>query len=502
MANFISRLFSSAAAPPVRRQDTTTSVALCPTGISVGNGGWGNSVSGLGVEGYDPTASTHYRSGRIPSAYLVDRLYTFDWLAARVIEKMPSIAMVRGFTLPGPAGADGTPDQLLKDFRALNVTERFPKGAFERAVYDGRAYGGSVLLLGYTLGNPASELTEKQRAGGINFFDVFGQHELRVLTRYDDPKLGNFGMPELYEVIAASSGPPHPRHGQIFHASRSIRFTGNPLRVPNTTTDLIGDYPEIGISVLTPILTELGRYGLAWSAVSNMLQDASIGVMKMQGLVEALASEDKAIVEDRLSMMQQTRGAHRMFFLDADANEEYTRTEVKLTDIPQILQQFMIGVSGAAEVPAAIFFSSSPAGLNANAKGEGDMTQLYNTCKNYQDQYLGPKLETILTAVNGGRTVTIKWPSLWEASINEAAQTRLAEANADKVWWDMGFSGEQIAKARANGTYIELLGAKPEDDRDEVAAAGQPPPGETDPQGAPGKKGASKIATAQRAAEK
>ncbi len=480
----------------VVRADNATTLTMLPTGVEVG--AWGNSTSGLGVVGYDPTRQLQYGAGYLPSSALIDKLYTFDWLADRIIELMPSIAMVRGIRIKG--AKDGG-DELIRKWQAIDVSDRFPRGAFRRGVNDGRAYGGSVMLNGYALGNPASELTPEQAAGGINFFDIFGQHELRVLTRFSDPSQGDLGMPELYQVVANGNGPPHPRRGQIFHSSRSVRFAGRPLRVPNTAMDLVGDFPDIGVSVLTPVLNVIAQYGLAWASLSNLLQDASMGVMKLSGLVEGLSGEDAEIIRTRLQVMQQTRGAHRMVFLDAENGEEYTRTEVSLTDIPAVMQQFMVSVAGAASTPARIFFSSSPSGLNANASGNTDLAQFYADCEDYQRTYLGPKLEAVLTAVNGGtEPVRVEWPSLWVESQNEKAQTRSANANADKVFWDMGYSAGQVGKARAAGTFIELTGQEAEDSRDDVAGAGGED--ELPPNGAPGAAGAAKIATKQRAAQK
>lgn len=473
----------------------STSAAWCPAGVAVG--GWVNPSSGLGVAGLDPTAQLAYQGGRLPSARTVDLLYTFDWLAQRVIEKMPSIALVRGFR--------GPEDDILRDWQKLNVTERFPQGAFKRALYDGRGYGGSVLWLGYKSGHPATPLRDAQRTSGVAFMDVFRQHELEIMQRYDDPASPDFGMPELYRVIGGTGvAPLHPRFGQIFHASRAIRFSGQPLRIPNNgleTFDTTGSHaqPELGVSVLTPVLNILGQYGLAWSAVSNMLQDASVGWMKMAGLVEALASEDKQIVEDRMRVLQMTKGTHRLIHLDADNNEEYGRTEVSLTDIPAVLQQFMVAVAGAADVPASIFFSTTPQGLNANSKNEGDTGALYNTCADYQRDVIGPKLNVILTAVAGGAEQHVEWPSLWESSENEMAQTRLARANATKLYWDLGaIEASDVVRAEQTGVDPETIGT-PDDDR---LALDPQPPTTSPPQGAPGKQQASKIATKQRAAGK
>ena len=470
-----------------RRHDSTTTTVL--------PGAWGNAISGLGVSGIDPTRSLSYGAGRIPSAQTIDRLLTFDWLAMRIVELLPRIAMVRGFT---PVSEDGTgATDAWKAFRRLNYTARFPRGAFEHALNQGRGHGGAVLLRGYALGNPASELTPTQAAGGLNFLDVFAQHELRVLTRFDDPREGNYRMPELYEVIAGCSGPPHPRTGQIFHSSRATLFSGYPLRVPNTSADLIGEGPEVGVSVLVPVLNVLAQYGLAWSALSNLLQDASIGVLKLSGLVDALSSEDDTILQDRLTVLAQTKAAHRLMFLDADNQEEFSRTEVRMTDVPQMIQQFMTAVAGAAGVPARVFFSSSPTGLNANASGNSDLAQFYAECEDLQNTQIGPKLEGVLTDANNGVPVSVTWPSLWAVSDNEKAQTRVAEANADKVFWDMGFGAGQIAAARARGTRVELTGDAPEDARDDVQGSGQTEP----PDGAPGAQQASNIATNQRATE-
>jgi phage-related protein (TIGR01555 family) len=487
----VTNLFRSATAA-----DVTAAARQRTDALAVVAAAWGNSSSGLGVYGQDPTRELSYGCGRVPSAQLVDKLYTFDWLAKRIIELLPNTAMVRGFKLKG-----GENPELWAKWQELNYTSRFPNGVFQKGVNDGRAYGGCEMLIGYASGNPTSALLPSQLAGGVNFLDIFGQHELRVLTRFEDPRLANFGMPELYEVIAGASGPPHPRTGQIFHTSRSVHFSGAPLRVPYTGTDLTGEGPELGVSVLTDVLNVIAQYGLAWSALSTMLQDASIGVMKLSGLVDALASDDKQIIQDRLDILQRTKSVHRMMFLDAENQEDYTRTEVKMTDVPQMIQQFMVAVSGAAEAPARIFFSSSPSGLNANASGNADLSQFYARGENYQRSYLGPKLGTVLTAVNGGNKVAVEWPTLWDASENEQAQTRTAHSNADKVYWDMGYSAAQISKARAAGTYVEMLGEKPEDDRAEVAAAGKPAPGETPANGAPGAAGAAKIASKQRASE-
>lgn len=469
-------------------------------GLQAINGSWLNPVNGLGLAGSDPTAQLAYGGGTIPLPSTLRRLYTSDWAAERAIEKLPATAMVRGFELAG-----GDNEELLRDFRELNFSDRFPRGAFQEAVYQGRAYGGARLLLGYALGSPQSPLTDTHRAGGVQFLDVIPQHQLRVLARYSSPGDPDFGMPSLYEIIDDGHGPRHPRTGQRFHASRSIHFTGKPLRLYNGAAVVVEDVtgtlaqPELGVSVLTPMLMVLGRYGLAWSSVNNMLADKSVGWMKMGGLVEALAEKDSQYVQQRMSILQAAKSIHRLMFLDADNEEEFGRTEINLAEVPQILQQYMIELSGSAGVPARIFFENPPSALNAGSANESDFTAFYNTCDDLRATYLGPKLEETLTAVNGGNHVEVKWPTLWEASDNEKAQTRLARWNATKVAWDMGaVEASDAAKAAREGVDPETI-SNPNDDRAEVTNPGGDVP--SGPQGAPGSDQAGDIASQQRKEE-
>jgi phage-related protein (TIGR01555 family) len=453
--------------------------------------GWVNATTGLGGVSTDRAAALNFEADPIPSAMLIDRLYTSDWLAARIVEKMPSIALVRGFGVRGQES-----DDLLRSFERLNTTERFPEGAFQRAIFDGRAYGGAGLFLGYELGDPTAPLTPEIERGGLAFLDVFLQHELRVLTRVTDPKRPDFGMPELYEVIGSQSGVQHPRRGQKFHASRLLRTMGRPLRVQYHPE--LEPRPEVGVSVLAPVLKDIARYGTSWAAVSHLLQDASIGVMKISGLVEALASEDQAIVQDRLRTLQQTKSLTRLLFLDAEEGEEFSRVAVSFADVPGVMAQIILSISGAADMPAKILFGTSPMGLNANSAGEADLTQFYNSVDEYRRRVIGPHLEKVLRAVANGADVRIEWPSLWEPSENEKAQTRLTNANATRAYWDMGaVQAKDIVKAAQTNVLPETIGTVSDERAPDPVGEGAG----AAPQGAPGSKLAAALASAGRSAD-
>jgi phage-related protein (TIGR01555 family) len=451
--------------------------------------GWVNTVTGLGGLTTDRAASSRFEAGSIPDALAIDTIYTHDWLADRIIEKMPSIALVRGFAVEG-AGSNA--DELIRDFEALNTSERFPGGAFQKAIYDGRAYGCAGLFLGYRDGNPVVPVSPATAKRGLAFLDVVAQHELKVVSRFTNPSDPQFGMPEIYEILGTSNGIPHPRRGQRFHSSRLLRFLGKPLR---TGQHPLGNYPELGVSVLTNVLADIARYGTSWAAISHLLQDASIGVMKMGGLVEALASEDSQIIQDRLSVLQRTKSLNRLMFLDADAGEEFSRVAVSFADLPGVMAQIILSISGAADMPAKILFGTSPMGLNANSAGIADLEQFYNSVDEYRRRTIGPKLETVLRAISGNADVRVKFPALWQPSENEQAQTRLTNANATQAYWNMGaVQAKDVIKAQKEGVQPETIGT--------VSDEREPDPvGESagaDPQGAPGAKLAAALANSER----
>lgn len=400
---------------------------------------WVSSISGLGGT-TDKSQSISFRARAPLTYYDHDAMYTDMWLARRVVNKLPAIAMVRGFTVPDVDDEE----ELLREFNELN-TSKYKSGAFQRWIRYGRLYGGAGLYLGYKDAGAAK--TPAPEKGEIQFLDVVPRHMLTVHKRYKGVNHPQVGMPEFYEITGD-----HPRNGLYIHESRLLRTGG--LDAPDTFLEHQRE-PEWNMSCLQPVIEDLQRYGVSWQAVTHMLQEASIGVLKMSGLIDAIASEDQQEIEDRIDVLNMSKSVTSLLMLDADMNESFERVKVSFGDLPQLMQQLMIGTAGAAEMPVTVLFGQAPSGLNAT--GESDMRQFYDTVSEYQKRELQPALRLILSRMRGS-DVNPVFPPIWEPAAKDVALARQADSAADTAYFTAGvFEPEEIAAARAQGLAPEEI---------------------------------------------
>jgi phage-related protein (TIGR01555 family) len=191
----------------------------------------------------------------------------------------------------------------------------------------------------------------------------------------------------------------------------------------------------------------LRDYDVSWGSISNLLEESSIGVMKLQGLFKMLASKDQSIAQARMQVMAQSKSMVHTLFLDADGNESFDRTEVSFASLPQLMQQINLRTSGAAGLPAAKLFGMEPAGMNAT--GESDIRNFYDDAAEYRSR-AALKLQRLMSWALG-KEIKLEWPALWEMTDKESAEARLINAQADKIWSvDIGaLTAEDIGVARA-----------------------------------------------------
>lgn len=398
--------------------------------------GWSDLNSGLGAAGGKGQNLQFQKTTELDTG-LLSELYEGDWLARRVVEKIVDLSLMTGFTIQDMD--QGAADTLIAQFLDLNIS-RHAEGAFQRGQYLGRLYGGAGIILGFATGGDSE--TPVPEGSDLAYLETVTKEQLTVPKngRYDDPTKANFGLPEFYKIAGG------PFNGVTFHESRIIRTVGL-----TKVSDI--EEPEWGLSVLQPIVCTISRYGLAWESVSSLLQEASIGVMKIQGLIEMIGSKDTSLINARADVVNVSKTVARTIFLDAEKNETFERTNVSFSDVPEILSQIMQDMAGAADMPAMLLFGQTPTGLNTT--GEGDLQTFYDTTDAARQQRYKPQLERILSLL-AKREIVIEFKPLWRPSEQVEATTRLAQLQGDQILFNTGaVEGEEIVLARKVGQSPE-----------------------------------------------
>lgn len=417
-------------------------------------------------------------TGLIFALEVLSELYDQNWLAQRVVDKLPEEALRPAWRIE-----DDDEGELRKQFDALDTSPWQADGHFLDALKKGRLHGGSAILLGYDSdpAAPAPPLGE----GKLLWLDIARRDELAQSEIESDANSPNFGQTSQFVLTGF-----HRRRGMKIHSSRTILCEGKTFQSRYLFTYSQG-YRFPWVSVLQPVNQLINAFGESWISIAHLLKEMSIMFIKQRGFVRAATADDATDLETRLSMMNMYKSIYRTLFLDAgdgkgNPAEEVGRTDVKFTDMPALMAEWAKLVAAAADMPVTVLMGISPAGMNAT--GESDLTLWYDRVKSYRQRSIKPKLERICSVL-AGREVVIDFDPIWEPSALVQAQTRLANAQADQSYYTTGgLTGLETVVARIKDGTLGLdvdLEEKEKQLEAERNAPTEPPPtgpnGETGP---------------------
>jgi phage-related protein (TIGR01555 family) len=400
---------------------------------------WQNPLTGFGTL-RDKTTYSEFLPLRALSDQQLSSLYHGDDMAARMVDVVPQEMLREGFVVE-------TQDQDLngvvrEKFDALAVREKLLE-----ALTWSRLYGGSAIVLGADDGRPAVTPLAAEQARSLDFLYVLDRRYLFPLTFYEklgDPK---YGEPETYSIAAAG-----PRAGVnlSIHESRLVVFRGARTGIRERAERSGWDH-----SILQRAYEILRQFNTGWKAVEVLLTDGHQAVLKMSGLADMIASGERSSLEARLEILDLYRSALRALVIDADAGEGFERQSVSFSDVPGVLDKYMLRLAAAVQIPVTILMGQSPAGMNAT--GESDFRWFYDRIRSEQTNYLSPRIRRIVDVLLATRDlrakpkegVIIKFPSLWAETPSVEATRRKTIAEADAAYINAGVVlPEEVALAR------------------------------------------------------
>lgn len=344
-----------------------------------------NVLARLGAGTPNLLEGTEYSLQRMSRDFnTLNALYRESWIVRRIIDVIPADMLKNWITIT--SGLD--PDVEKRLSLTLRRTQLIDK--LKRGMQWGRLYGGAlgVMLVkhqGYDLSQPLQlDWIMPGDFAGMLIFDRWNgvNPSSELIEDISDP---DYGYPKYYTVTDPAGG------GSVkIHHSRVIRFTGNTLPLWEEIAEM-----QWGASVVESIFDELRkRDNVSWN-IAQLTFMANIRVLKMQDLGQLLAATDNESQAELLRTLEaQNMLLNNMGMQVMDAADGLETHQYTFGGLADCYQQFIMDISGAAEIPVTRLFGRSPSGLNAT--GESDLQNYYDMIAEKQESYLRPILNKVL----------------------------------------------------------------------------------------------------------
>lgn len=344
-----------------------------------------NVLARLGAGTPNLLEGTEYSLQRMSRDFnTLNALYRESWIVRRIIDVIPADMLKNWITIT--SGLD--PDVEKRLSLTLRRTQLIDK--LKRGMQWGRLYGGAlgVMLVkhqGYDLSQPLQlDWIMPGDFAGLLIFDRWNgvNPSSELIEDISDP---DYGYPKYYTVTDPAGG------GSVkIHHSRVIRFTGNTLPLWEEIAEM-----QWGASVVESVFDELRkRDNVSWN-IAQLTFMANIRVLKMQDLGQLLAATDNESQAELLRTLEaQNMLLNNMGMQVMDAADGLETHQYTFGGLADCYQQFIMDISGAAEIPVTRLFGRSPSGLNAT--GESDLQNYYDMIAEKQESYLRPILNKVL----------------------------------------------------------------------------------------------------------
>lgn len=344
-----------------------------------------NVLARLGAGTPNLLEGTEYSLTRMSQDFnTLNALYRESWIVRRIVDVIPADMLKNWITITSGLAPD-VEKQLSLTLRRTQLIDKLKRG-----MQWGRLYGGAVGVMlikhqGFDLAQPLQlDWIMPGDFMGLMIFDrwnnVTPSSELE-----DDISDSEYGYPKYYTVTAPAGG------GSVkIHHSRVIRFTGNDLPYWEEIAE-----QQWGASVVESVFDELKkRDNVSWN-IAQLTFMANIRVLKMQDLGQLLAATDNESQGELLRTLEaQNMLLNNMGMQVMDSQDGLETHQYTFGGLSNCYEQFIMDISGAAEIPVTRLFGRSPSGLNAT--GESDLQNYYDMIAEKQESCLRPILNKVL----------------------------------------------------------------------------------------------------------
>lgn len=362
---------------------------------------WSNSVSGMGMPGFDKTRYTRFNfAGSFIDWQTLSMIYRYDWLGRKICERPAKDATRRWINLDD--------DRINTELDRLKLKQRC-----KQAISWGRLYGGSAILLIVEDGLTPADPLQPAKVRRIIDLPVIDRHHLQPKGKIEDAYAVRFGEPEYYTT----------NNGTVFHHSRVLKFTGTDL-----TSDEAEREEHWGGSYMELYQEAVKSFQGSMQDVRHIMTESSIGELKIPGLTNSVAMGGKIFdnIQKRLDQFNLSKSIYRTAAMDGE--EEFDFKQRQLTGLADLLDRFMTQVAGATDMTELVLFGTSPSGLNASQ--EEQFAVYYDMVRDIQEDDQMDAINAVTACLNKGVVPDWEYKPLMEPSDKEQAEIRNQEAQA------------------------------------------------------------------------
>lgn len=399
-------------------------------------------TSGMGDPAHDK-AATVFHVDRLLSDTSLITSYRNSWIAAKIVD-IPAMDTLR-------KGRDWQADQnditlIEKEEKRLGLWAKLLECKTKA-----RLYGGAAVVIGAADGSDYSQPFdfEKVGKGGLPYLTVMTRRELTANQLSTDPMSEWYSKPESYLVTGLNEA-----FVQI-HPSRLIIQYGAPHPDPWNAGGSSFGWSD---SVLQRVYDAMLNSDSTAANIASLVFEANVDSFGIPDLMEQLSSvEYEQRLLNRLTLAKVGKSVSKA--LVHDANETYNRNTINFSGLPDVMQSFLLMVSGAADIPLTRFLGQAPSGLSST--GEGDMKNYYDRIETIQTLEIEPAMwrfdEALIRSALGSRPDDIfyNWTPLEQLNEKDQAEIGLKNAQAAEVITRTGLFDQEELREAVSNQFIE-----------------------------------------------
>lgn len=240
------------------------------------------------------------------------------------------------------------------------------------------------------------------------------------------------------------------------HQDRCIVSKGLPVPEDKNTTF---EYKYIywGMSRLQAVFQELANAVTVQKAFGNLVHEATVGIMKLEGLAEILAGEDGGKEQLKIVMDAIARAKSVLNMVLMGPNDEFKRDTLNTSGWMDVAMMFRQEVAASADSTVPRLYGVPSSGLGGGGSDEQAKVNYNDSIQADQETRLRPMLKALIGFIAPGlgfkEDIEFKFNPLSTPTEKETVEIRKIVADTDKIYSDMGaLDNQEIRDSRFGGT--------------------------------------------------